>query len=580
MPPHTLVALDESLRLSESEDFPRTTSSRLASSSVWATTTRPFYSTLTRPLVTYISVLLPPDRKSETIDHRSSLGHGLPTRLRIIALSFAAQKILNFRRLTRTINNHPGFRTLFSDRFVLFSRHIRGITPGFNFAFISKHAYFEQAGWDVLSAVNTSNVLTYYVADAAVAKEVTSARARFPKPVDFYRILSIFGPNILVSEGDEWRHQRRLVAPAFSERNNRLVWDETARIVQDLVESVWQGRDVVEIDHVLDVTVPLTLFVIGSAGFGRSVSWKESAVAPPGHAMTFKDALDVIGQKLFYKLIFPDWALRWGTSGMRRFYQAYTDIQKYMAEMVQARRTAESKEERSDLFNSLLDANDAELEQAAKLSDSALMGNIFIFLLAGYETTAHTLAYALILLALYQDEQELLYQNIKVVLGDGRAPTYDDLSSLKYSMAVFHETLRLFPPVIGIPKIAAEDTSFTFSNTSGQKTTVPVPKDTRIVLCTPALHYNRTTVLGRPHVLQTLTFPGNWPREVFLPFSGGPRACIGRGFAETEAVAVLTLLEEPQFAGETIEQKKARVLKTNVRFTVYPERAPLVFKRR
>ncbi len=101
--------------------------------------------------------------------------------------------------------------------------------------------------------------MTYYVADAAVAKEVTSARSRFPKPVDFYSILSIFGPNILISEGDEWKHQRRIVAPAFSEKNNRLVWDETARIVRDLVENVWQRRDVVEVDHVMDVTVPVSV---------------------------------------------------------------------------------------------------------------------------------------------------------------------------------------------------------------------------------------------------------------------------------------------------------------------------------
>ncbi|RDX47256.1 614/534 cytochrome P450 [Lentinus brumalis] len=508
--------------------------------------------------------------------------------LTIFALTVAAQKIQHFWRLTKTINNHPGFRTLFSDRFALFSRHIRGITPGFNFAFLSKHAYFEQAGWDVLAGVNASSYVTYYVADAAVAKEVTSARSRFPKPVDFYRILSIFGPNILISEGDEWKHQRRIVAPAFSEKNNRLVWDETARIVRDLVENVWQRRDVVEVDHVMDVTVPLTLFVIGSAGFGRSVSWQESAVPPSGHVMTFKDALDVIGHKLFYRLLFPNWALRWGTPGMRRFYQAYADIEKYMAEMVQARRTDEFKQERNDLFNSLLDANDAEVDQTAKLSDSALIGNIFIFLVAGYETTAHTLAYTLILLALYQDEQELLYQNIKHVLGDDRTPTYDDLSSLKYTMAVCHEILRLFPPVIGLPKVAAEDTSFTFSNASGQKTTVPVPKDSHIVICTPALHYN-PRYWDDPTSFKPSRFLGNWPREAFFAFSGGPRACIGRGFAETEAVAVLTLLvsqykidikDEPQFASETFEQKKARVLKSNVRFTVYPERAPLVFKRR
>ncbi len=106
--------------------------------------------------------------------------------LTIIALTVAAQKIQNFWRLTHTIkyvhrgisailaltlhsSNHPGFRTLFSDRFALFSRHIRGITPGFNFAFLSKHAYFEKAGWDVLAAVSLdmANVSVQCHADSA-----------------------------------------------------------------------------------------------------------------------------------------------------------------------------------------------------------------------------------------------------------------------------------------------------------------------------------------------------------------------------------------------------------------------------
>ena len=75
----------------------------------------------------------------------------------------------------------------------------------------------------------------------------------------------------------------------------------------------------------------LTLFVIGSAGFGRRVSWLERGAVPAdtdtGHTMSFKDALDVVGHKLFYRLVFPGWALRWGTPGMRRFGKAYREIE-------------------------------------------------------------------------------------------------------------------------------------------------------------------------------------------------------------------------------------------------------------
>ena len=88
-----------------------------------------------------------------------------------------------------------------------------------------------------------SRHLTYYVASPLLAAQITRARTRFPKPVDFYRVLATFGPNVLVAEGDAWKAQRRVVAPAFSERNNRLVWEETGRVVRELVRDVWGHED-------------------------------------------------------------------------------------------------------------------------------------------------------------------------------------------------------------------------------------------------------------------------------------------------------------------------------------------------
>ena len=80
-----------------------------------------------------------------------------------------------------------------------------------------------------------------------------------------------------------------------------------------------------------------------------------------------------------------------------------------------------------------------------------------------------------------------------------------------------------------------------------------------------------------PEAFKPERFLGNYPRDAFIPFSGGPRGCIGRGFAETEAVAVLSMIisqykvevqEEPQFAGETFEQRRARLLETNITLTI------------
>ena len=80
-----------------------------------------------------------------------------------------------------------------------------------------------------------------------------------------------------------------------------------------------------------------------------------------------------------------------------------------------------------------------------------------------------------------------------------------------------------------------------------------------------------------PHAFEPARFHGPWPRDAFLPFSGGARACIGRGFAETEGVAVLTRIvaryrvqvkDEPRFRSETFEQRKARLLKIGHSLTI------------
>ncbi|CDO70501.1 hypothetical protein BN946_scf184569.g44 [Trametes cinnabarina] len=439
--------------------------------------------------------------------------------LLLVCLFYVVNKYVKYRETVRLINNWPGFRTLFADRFIFLPFRIRGVTPGPQWTFYTKHGDFAEAGWDVISAVNVLPTpgITYYVADAVVVKEIISSQARFPKMTQLYDLLATFGSNILVTEGEVWKRQRKIAAPAFSERNYRLVWDETIRIVEDMFQNVWGDKDVVEIPHVLDITVGITLLVIGVAGFGRRISWTEDSIAPPGHTMTFKT---------------------------------------YLKEMVQDRRSAKVKEKRHDLFSNLLDANEGELDNDAKLTDSELLGNVFIFLVAGYETTAHTLAYAFILLALYQDEQEKFYQNIKSVLLSDQTPE------------------------------SAEDTTFNVTNAAGEKATVPVPRGSYIGICTRALHFN-PRYWDDPEAFKPERFLGNYHRDAFLPFSGGARGCVGRGFAETESVAVLStiisryrveVLEEPQFAGETFEQRKTRLLKSQHSLTVYPERAPLVFK--
>ncbi|KAH9947226.1 cytochrome P450 [Amylocystis lapponica] len=460
---------------------------------------------------------------------------------------------LEFRKAVRSIRDFPGFRSIFDPANHLFSKRIRGIAYGNSMSWLTKHQDFVDCGLDIYSA------------------EVTSSRMRFQKPLWHYKVISFFGSNIVVTEGDEWKRHRKIAAPAFSERNNRLVWDESMRTMLDLFENIWGEQQEINIDHIVDLTVPIALFIIGVAGFGRRIAWSEDGKLSGGHIVTFKDALHTVSNDLVLKVVLPNWVLNWGpTKRVRNFKVAYDELERYMIEMIQARKKSEKKEERYDLFSSLLDANEDELDgQGSKLSDSELIGTFCA-------TTAHTLAYTFIMLALYQDEQEILYQHVKSVFRDGRIPAYEEMGQLSYSLAVFLETLRMFPPVCNIPKYAAEDATLVTRNTAGEPVQVVIPQGAQITIHTPGLHYNPRRFLG------------DWPRDAFLPFSGGARSCLGRKFSETEGVAILSLLisatgstsRRNRSSLRDVRERKARLLKSKSAITLYPVRAPLVFTRR
>ncbi|KAI9449693.1 cytochrome P450 [Russula earlei] len=455
------------------------------------------------------------------------------------------------------------------------------------------------------------------LADPAAIKELTclltfglqviTSRAKFPKPVDLYAPFAFFGANIVTSEGEEWRKYRKRCSPAFSNRNNKLVWDETIRIMADLFGQVWDDGSEIVVDHFLDVTVPIALFVIGVAGrFGRRVTWADDLTVPPGHQLTFKDAFHVLSTNLIMKIILPDWAKNI-TDRTRKVHLAFVELKQYMLEMVEARRNGNKAEQCFDLLSGLLGASQDDPNNGATLILPTILGNMFIFLLAGHETTAHTLCFSFALLALYPDEQERLYEHVKGVLSSlNGTPAYEDMSRFTYALAVLFETLRMFPPAPVIPKVAAEDTTLTVSNAEGGQTTFPVPSGTEIHLHVAGLHYN-PRYWKDPHRFRPERFLGDWPKDAFIPFSqgisqshqdslsmsqkriAGARACLGRRFFETQGIAVMAMLvskykieikEEPQFAGETFEERYARITAFEQVLTTTPLRVPLVLRRR
>lgn len=136
------------------------------------------------------------------------------------------------------------------------------------------------------------------------------------------------------------------------------------------------------------------------------------------------------------------------------------------------------------------------------------------------------------MLALHQDIQQDFYNEICSVFGKNDAPEYEDIGSLKLGNAIINETLRMFPIVTVIPKWAPQDT------TLGD---IPIPAGSIVNLHVTGLHYNER-FWKNPHEFNPHRFLNEYNKDAFIPFSDGARGCLGKRFAQIEAIVVLAVL--------------------------------------
>ncbi|QRV99093.1 cytochrome P450 family protein [Ceratobasidium sp. AG-Ba] len=279
-----------------------------------------------------------------------------------------------------------------------------------------------------------------------------------------------------------------------------------------MMNSWEQGVPVHVADVCEDMTLPVALCVIAKAGYGQDVKWKDEAPAPAGHEFTFKHALLTVSDKIHLPLLLPSWA--WGLrESWRHVKKANDELRLYIQEMVAERRQLKDMasrslaEEKHDIFNQIIQAHDDN----DTLSEDELIGNAFVFLIAGHETTAHSLV------------------EIRSAQPKDREFTYDDMPKIPYALAVLYETLRLYPMAPVIPKYAPDGASLiTGGSVPHSPKTVNVPESARVSILAKGLHYNPQYWDDPFDFYPDRFMDSSWNRDAFIPFSVGPRACIGR----------------------------------------------------
>jgi len=343
----------------------------------------------------------------------------------------------------------------------------------------------------------------------------------------------LLGQSVFLTNGDIWKRQRRIIDPAFE--GGRLhtafpaMWEASLAGVSRLDEGICEIEAVTS--HVAADVIFRTLFSIPIEDEIASQVFSEFR--------NYQRSQPILNVAAFLPM--PQW--------MPRFFRRETrDTARIIRNLI-ARLTKERAQEISvghapdDLATKIMTTRDPETGE--QFSSDEMIDQVAIFFLAGHETSASALAWALYLVALYPEWQEKLSQEA-TVLNDCN---FAVMSKLKLSRDVFRETLRLYPPVPMMVREARCPERFRNRD---------VKKGSQIVLSPWHLHRHER-IWSRSDAFE----PERWQsdegrqsaRSAYIPFSAGARVCSGAAFAMVEGPLILSMLLK-NFRFELVDGKE------------------------
>jgi cytochrome P450 len=326
------------------------------------------------------------------------------------------------------------------------------------------------------------------------------------KPANLSRPIADFlGNGLLISEGDYWLQQRRLIQPAFYPRKMPAYEQAIVNcIVQEL--STWSDGGIYDIDHEF---MKMTLHMVTRALFNTEITGTIDEVAE-----AVKTLQHISYQQGQAAIAVPTWVPLPSHLAKRK---AMKLLDKLVMKIV--REGQQSPADSEDLLSMLSRSVDER-----QLTEQQIRDEVMTVLLAGHESTANAITWMYWLLAQHPEVAEHLRTELKRVLG-GRLPTSDDLKDLPYNAMVVKEALRLYPPAWALPRETIEDTEiggYTIRRGS-------------LLLGVPFLIQRDSRYFDQPDKFMPERFADNaerhLPQHVYMPFGGGPRYCVGSTFA-------------------------------------------------
>ena len=331
---------------------------------------------------------------------------------------------------------------------------------------------------------------------------------------------AFIGDGLLTIDGELHRQHRRLLLPAFHRTRLESYRDTMVYDTQRLLDNWKSGQQV----DMLREMQRLTIRVAAKTLFNVEIDEQAEELGK-----AFTTALAYANNYwVWWNIPFLRWNLPFTPFG--RLYRAMRRLDHFVYQVIAERRASDA--DTGDIISLLLAARD---EDGSALNDRQVRDEVMTILLAGHETTANLLTWALYLLSCHAEVREKLLGELTTVLA-GRPPTIEDLAHLSYLEMVINETLRLYPPAWTILRRASEPVEIDDTRVSAGD----------IIWLSQWVIHRMPEYFPDPQAFKPERFDlqqgMKHEQYAFFPFGGGPRLCLGRTFAYMEARIVLAML--------------------------------------
>ncbi len=362
--------------------------------------------------------------------------------------------------------------------------------------------------------LNQPEAIHHVLVDNAANYRRSPASVRILRP--------IVGRGLFLSEGEDWKHQRRTIAPSLAPRVMPLLARHVVLAAQDagdrLAGVAGQPTDLLAAMQVLALEIA-----------GRSMFSLEMRQQGPALRAMIHDFGLRLGKPYLFDMLLPPSIPTLRDLARHRFRRRW---ESFMDSIVADRLAEAQPAVPRDLLDILRAARDPETGEA--FSGQQLRDQISTLIIAGHETTALALFWSLYLLANAPAQQQRLADEVARV--EISADTgFEALQRLPYTRAVVSEALRLFPPAFVLVRQAIGDDRWQ---------DIVIPGGSLVLISPWVLHHHRRH-WNNPDAFDPSRFLEGAPaipRLAYLPFGAGPRVCVGAQFALTEAALVLAMM--------------------------------------